>query len=454
MSETKFFVVADPHYFAPELGCSGKEYDEFMHYEQKCFAETSSICRSVTDYLKNSKEAETVLFVGDLTFNGEKESHKQFTALLKELKDSGKKIFVVTADHDWKDGGDIFAFPENGHRYSPESIKREDLPEIYKEFGFGDAIERDDKHLSYTADISESVRLLALNSDFKEKGNFHFEEEQLEWIKTQAEKAKEEGKTLFAMNHYPILGGQPLMSLIKPMTVNEPFKVASTLADCGVNMIFTGHMHNQSINEFISEKGNKLYDICTGAAIADPAYIRLVTIKNESEAEIKSIPTPDFDFDTKGKDCKTYLSDMFDRMIINVFTDMRDDTERAMNKFHIKNDPKIKFALKMAGKFVCGVKLKTLSKLLFIKCPKSIKDVTLLRYATDFVRHMFEGNQPYVEGTDEGDLFLRFLKRINPILKKINLKTPSGEKADLFEVLKHTAGNYGIDDYNAVLKLK
>lgn len=453
MKETKFYLITDTHYFAPELGCSGPEYDDFMHYEQKCFAETASINRSVIDYLKNAKEADNVLIAGDLSFNGEIESHRQFIALLNELKESGKNVYVVTADHDFKDDGDTFAFGEKG-RYSPEGTKRESLPDLYKDFDFGQAIAEDREHLSYVAQIGEGVRLLALNSDFKKKGNHHFKDEQFEWIKEQAEKAREDGQMLFAMNHYPILGGQPLMSLIEPMSVRDSYKTASFFADNGIHFVFTGHMHNQSINFIETEKGNKLYDVCTGAIIADPAYIRLVTIKDEKTVDIKSIPTPDFDFDTKGKDCKQYLSDLFDNMIVNVLTDMRDDTTRMMNKFHIKDDPKIRFALRMAGKVVCGIKLGTLAKLLFIRCHKSIKNVTLLRYATDIVRHMFEGNQPYVEGTPEGDLFIAFLRRINPILKKIDLKNPDGTKADLFDVMKNTVGNYGIDDYNATLTLK
>ena len=71
MKETKFYLITDTHYFAPKLGCSGPEYDDFMHYEQKCFAETASINRSVIDYLKEAKEADNVLIAGDLSFNGE-----------------------------------------------------------------------------------------------------------------------------------------------------------------------------------------------------------------------------------------------------------------------------------------------------------------------------------------------------------------------------------------------
>ena len=75
MKETKFYLMADPHFFASELGCSGEEYEDFMHYEQKCFAETESINKSVIEYLKNADEADTVLIAGDLVFHGEKKSH-------------------------------------------------------------------------------------------------------------------------------------------------------------------------------------------------------------------------------------------------------------------------------------------------------------------------------------------------------------------------------------------
>ena len=49
-------------------------------------------------------------------------------------------------------------------------------------------------------------------------------------------------------------------------------------------------------------------------------------------------------------------------------------------------------------------------------------------------------------------MFIGFLKRINPILKKITVKDPYGEKVDLFDLLKNTAGNYGYNDYNETIK--
>ncbi|MEZ3420498.1 MAG: hypothetical protein K1V95_00950, partial [Eubacterium sp.] len=70
------------------------------------------------------------------------------------------------------------------------------------------------------------------------------------------------------------------------------------------------------------------------------------------------------------------------------------------------------------------------------------------------VRKLFSGNQKFTEGTPKGDVLLRFLKRFNFILKRLNIKNTDGIRVDLFDILKNSAGNYGIDDYNAELILE
>lgn len=448
MKNFKFLVLTDPHFFDTDLGCSGEAYDDFMHYEQKCFAETESINNAVFKYLGETDLADTVLIVGDLTQNGERKSHEKFIKLLYDIKSKGKKVYLITADHDWK--SDPFAFGENG-RYMPEPTPKEELIKLYNDFGFGDAIAIDKEHLSYVSQLSENVRLLALNCDVKTNGQFSVTEKQAEWIKEQTKKAREDNQTMFAICHYPVLPIQPLFSIIKSALMYDYKSVATLLADEGVHLVFTGHMHNQSINEFVTEKGNKFFDVTTGSIIADPSYIRLVEI-GEREAKLESIPTPDFDYDTKGMTCKEYLTSVFDAMIRNIMLDLRDDTTRAMRKFGIKQSKGLIFGLRIAGKILCSVKLGTLAKLLFIKCDKSIKKVKLIDYATVLVRNIFRGNQTYNKGTPEGDAFINCLNRVSPILKKISIKDPYGEKQDLKELLINTAGNYGYDDYNETIK--
>lgn len=454
MKDLKFYLITDPHYFKNSLGAKGKAYDDFMRFEQKCFAETESINRSVFDWLKKADEADIVLIAGDLSFNGEKESHLEFIKLLNELKAAGKKVFVITADHDFKNEDDsCFAFKGDA-RLAPESTRREELYDLYYDFGFKDAIAVDRQHLSYVAQLCDGVRLLALNNDGADDGQRRFDDAHIKWIKEQTKKAREDNQIMFAMNHYPLLPGQPIFSVVPSAVQRESDAVTTMLADEGVHLVFTGHMHNQSINEKITEKGNKFYDVCTGSIIADPAVIRHVTITGDNKAVIKSMETPDFEWNTQGKTCRQYLSDLFDSMILNMLSDMQYNPERILSRFGAADKKGIYPVVKLVGKIINNITLGGVGRLLWIKCDKSIRKMLLKDYAAELVRGVFEGNQSFKEGTPKGDVFIRFLNRMNFVFKKINIKAVDGKRADLFEILKNSAGNYDIDDYNAVLNLK
>lgn len=478
MSKRSFYLITDTHYFKNSLGATGRGYDKLMRYEQKCFAETQAINESVFEYLGNSEETDTVLIAGDLSFNGEKESHLEFIKLLRELQNKGKRVFVITAGHDFNyrpfayDGdkkisltqkADLFdnsydcgtSFIDDGCiKKRPEGTKRDELFDLYYDFGFKQAIAVDRKHLSYVVQLFDGVRLLALNNDGDCDEFITYDDEQLNWIKEQAEKAKEDGQMMFAMNHYPLLPGQPLFVIIPTAVQQNSDKITDMLADLGVHLVFTGHMHNQSINEKITAAGNKFYDVCTGSVIACPAYMRFVTIKDESTVDIKSIPTPNFEWDTQGKSCKEYLSDLFDSMILNILEDMKTNPKVVLRRFKAEDAKALYPVVELVGKIFSILTVGKACRLLRVKCSPEIKDMLVKNYVSELVRGVFEGNQTFKEGTPKGDVFIGVLDRINPILKKVQLKDINGQPVDLYDTLKNTAGNYGIDDYNAVLKLK
>lgn len=447
MKELKFFVITDTHYFKNSLGAYGEEYEKFMDGEQKCFAETESINNAVFRYLEESKEADIVLIAGDLSFNGEKESNVAFSHLLREFREkSGKKVFVVTAGHDYNKTP--FAFNDTG-RITPEGTDFSELYDLYRDFGFDDAIEFNKEHLSYVAELSEDVRLLVICNDTPEKKSVEYSDDFLAWIEAQAKKAQEDGKMMIAMEHYPVLPGQPILALIGDARQKGSKRLIETLADNGVHLMFTGHMHNQSINVVQTEKGNKFYDVCTGSAIGCPAFMRLVTVKDRETVEIKSIPVPEFEWDKKGMTGEEYLKVQFERMIRNYIYCMEHDTERFLGKLRIKQSPLVIKLMRFLGKKLSAMTIGGFTRLLFVKADKRIKDNSFVDIAIDIVRYLFEGNQPFVEGTPEGDTLLKVFRRIRLFVKKI--KGAQGEELDLYETLKHTVGNYGIDDYDAVL---
>ena len=451
MKDLNFFVITDTHYFEHSLGCWGNEYEQFMDFEQKCYAETAAINEAVFDYLANDDRADIVLIAGDLSFNGEKESHKSFGKLLQKLKASGKDIYVVTAGHDFNEHP--FAFDENG-RKEPEGTKFEELYDFYRDYGYDRAIAFNKEHLSYVAQIADGVRLLVLCNDTADGKGKAYDDDFLAWVEEQAKKAKADGQMMFAMEHYPLLPGQPLFWLVGDAMQKNGKALATVLADNDVHLIFTGHMHNQSVNVHTTENGNKIYDVCTGSVIGCPAYMRLVTIKNESSVEIESIPIPEFDWDKNGKTGKQYLQDQFERMIRTLITGMTNDPDRIMRKLRLGDSNIVKKGVTVLGKVVNNWSVGKFAKLLCIKVDPSIKEEPFAELAIELVRSVFEGDQPFVEGTPKGDAFLGLFKRLRPILKRINIKTNWGEPADLYEILKHTAGNYGISDNNCTLHLK
>ena len=450
MQPLKFYLITDTHYFKNSIGAYGDAYDEFMTVEQKCFAETQAIDEAAFAYLEQAKEADIVLIAGDLSFNGEKESHEAFSALLHDfVQKSGKRVYVVTAGHDFNDHP--FAYNENG-RFEPAGTKFSELYDYYKDFGYSDAIAFNKEHLSYVAQLSDDVRLLVICNDIDGEKHIAYDDAFLGWIEAQAKQAQSDGQMMIAMEHYPVLPGQPILGMIDDAWQADSQKLVDTLADNGVHLIFTGHMHNQSINETTSTNGSKFYDVCTGSAIGWPAFMRLVTVQDETTVDIESIPIPDFEWDKKGLTSQEYLIRQFEQMIRTYLDFMEHDPERLMGKLHIKPS---QFLVKVFG--VVGKKLNKMTvgqaaRLLLIKADPQIKQQSFVEFAVDIVRSIFEGNQPFVEGTPGGDILLTLFKRLRPFIK--TLKDAQGNTLDFYETMKNTVGNYGIDDYNATLILK
>ncbi len=453
MNPFKFFVITDTHYFAKSLPASGKPYEDFMDFEQKCFRETPYINDAVFDYLSKQTETDTVLIAGDLSFNGEKASHEEFSEVLKKLKDTGKKIYVVTAGHDIEKNP--FGYDDSG-RVNVEGVKFSDLYDYYRGFGYDDAISFYKKNLCYVAQLADGIRLLVLCNDGDDGKNLAYSEEILAWVQEQSDDAKKNGQMMIAMEHYPVLAGQPILSLIPDARQKNAKQLYTLLADNGVHLIFTGHMHNQSINEVTTENGNKFFDVCTGSVIGCPAYMRLCTIQDENTVEIKSIAVPEFEFDKDDKSGEKYLRDQFERMIKTIIYGMKDDPARILHKFGA-GDKKILYKpVSAVGKALSSWTVGRVAALLCVRADKSIKDRKFAELAVDIARYAFEGDQPFREGTPEGDTVLRVFKRLKPVFWILNkkLKGSQGEQIDMYEMLKHSVGNYGISDYDAVLNLK
>ena len=441
MKPVKFYLLTDTHYFENDLGVEGKAFEDYMKKAQYFMKESSAIIKSTFEKIAKDTETDIVIIPGDLTKNGELESHKSFVKELYKLKESGKKIFVITAGHDY---GSAFAF-KNDQWIEAEGTPFELLTDMYKDFGIGDALAVDEPTHSYVAQITDCVRMLAICCDSLNQPKGAMDDRLMSWAKEQIDKSKADGCSMFAICHYPIIPSVPVFDLVGDAKIKEWRKVASFLADNGVELALTGHMHIQSINEFYSEKGNRFIDVCTSCLVGSPAKYRKIEIDENSTLKIESISVEDFGWDMNGLLTQEYFDRQFRGAIV-------ERVLRALNGGkgivkHLKN---------LGKKFITTATVGTLGRLLFIKVDKSIKSMKLTDLIGKVGLAIFTGDMPYVEGTPIHSAFVKVLNRFSFILKKIEPKLQKGDnKIDLKEMLLNTIGNNkGYSDNNAEFTLK
>ncbi|MBQ4337794.1 MAG: metallophosphoesterase [Clostridia bacterium] len=442
MKPVSFYLVTDTHYFENELGAEGKAFEKKMATEQYFVRESSAIVKSTFARIGEDKETDIVIIPGDLTKNGEIESHKSLIKELYKLKESGKRIFVITAGHDY---GEISYAYKNDERIEVEGTDFNALCDMYRDFGYGDAIAIDEPTHSYVAEITKGVRMLAICCDSLNQPKGAMDERHMTWAKEQIDKAKKDNCSMFAICHYPIIPSVPVFDLVGDAKIKEWQKVASFLADNGVELILTGHMHIQSINEFYSEKGNRLIDICTACLAGSPAKYRKITIDNNSVMKIQTIDVEDFGWDMNGLTAQEYCHKKFHDAII-----ARVDGALSGGKGIVKHLKS--FARKRFYKTTVGA----VERLLLIKRDEALKNKKLPELVGEIGVGIFLGDGAHTEGTPVYNFISGILRRFSFILKKVEPKLEKdGIKVDLRSMLLNTIGNNkGFSDNNAEFTLK
>ena len=216
----------------------------------------------ITAFLEKAAEsdADYILLPGDLVDAGTEEEHLLMAAKLTAFEnETGKAVFVVPGNHDFFKSDLTF------------------FKATYSAFGFGEAIAENENNASYVAELSDDFRLLAIDSTIPGESKPEIDADELNWIKTQLEKAKADGKKVIAMMHHNLVEHFILADMIHSSAVVPSAELAGVLADGGVKYIFTGHTHDQDIASYTSASGNVIYDVVTNTLNAYPCVYREVT---------------------------------------------------------------------------------------------------------------------------------------------------------------------------------
>lgn len=288
-NDLSFAVASDLHYSSPEEELEKTNDDPiFWHATRRCEMEneTGLIIDEFLNQCAESDDVEYVLISGDLANRGRSrpEDHLVIAQKLRDFeKKSGKEVYVINGNHD----------ASNDQATTLARFK-----EIYAEFGYDHALTTRADDCSYTADLGEKYRLIALDSNHETKSTEDgMTADRLKWVKEQAELAKEDGRYPIVMMHHNLLDHLPIQRVLsRNFIVKFHFTTAELFADWGIKTVFTGHEHCSDATVYTSAFGNKLYDFATTSLAMYPLEYRVVKYNdNEIKYETRSVDKIDYD---------------------------------------------------------------------------------------------------------------------------------------------------------------
>ncbi|MDR1211101.1 MAG: metallophosphoesterase, partial [Spirochaetaceae bacterium] len=274
------YITNDVHFLAPSLHDTGQRYRSLASGSDGKNIEALPALLGALGMTIEAEKPDILLINGDLTFNGEKQSHETLARYLEELEKTGIKVFVLPGNHDI---ANPFArgFFDNELRVVP-SISPGEFAAIYRDFGFAGALSRDRGSLSYVAEPFPGLRLLMLDSckyvnnralGFPELGGV-FSEATRKWIRGEAGKARRDGALLVVSLHHNIMDHHPLIN--EGFTIDDAESFQDLLAEEGIQFVLSGHIHAQEISVRQREAG-AVYDIATSALAVYPHQIGVLT---------------------------------------------------------------------------------------------------------------------------------------------------------------------------------
>ena len=459
----KVNIISDIHYYAREMGYSGKAFDKTNATASNEMVYSKEILEALMDQLAKD-DAEIVLVSGDVTNKAEIPSHEGVIKVLRSLKERGKRVYVITATHDFTDSNMTYCY-EGDERKTVPAVTREELKKLYHEFGPDEAISIHEDSMSYVVQLCDGYRLFALNDDRNHKGASGFSDDCFKWISEQIEDAKKNGQFIIPMTHHPMLSPSPFYKIIGGGNImGEADKRIDEFTELGLNYMFTGHTHMQDISYKYTDNGKIFYDITTPGAVGYPAAFRKVTFR-PAEGKIE-VDSAGVDCEINGKPVKDHCEDKFFGMIRRVIAKAGSDIPefaRMANSFSVKPGLiyKIGWIIKPFAKILGNLTIGNIAPLckkesgLKKKDWQDIKDEKVVDFIVSLVANLFGGDSPYSPDTAHYKITMGVLAIIDSILAVFGIKIGKILKGaeSVQSTVEPLLYNSGICDEKAVLNL-
>lgn len=251
-------LASDLHYLSPRTHDGGEAFRTMVWEEDD--GKPDQYSEEMVDALLDAaveKQPSALILTGDITHNGELQSHMELAEKLLQVEQAGVPVLVIPGNHDINNRHASTYFGEE--REAAENLAGGgEFYEIYRQFGYDEASSRDQASLSYVYRLDESHWIMMLDSCQYEEKNLvsgKIREETLEWMEEQLEEAGRQGASVLPVAHHNLL--QESRMYKTECTLENGEEVTGLLERFRIPLYISGHLHAQRIKKHKAEPGTE-----------------------------------------------------------------------------------------------------------------------------------------------------------------------------------------------------
>lgn len=265
--EKKAIIGTDIHYLSKDLTDGGSGFQYMVeHGDGKVVTYIEPIVDAFLEEVIRQKP-DILILSGDLTLDGEKKSHEELAEKLYTVKDAGIPVLVIPGNHDINNRH--AAQYKGEERFPAEFTTPEEFREIYRDFGYEEAISEDLTTLSYVYEVDEYNRIFMLDTcQYSPKAlvGGAILTDTYEWIQWELEDAWDNGMNVIPVAHHNLLDESEIY--VDDCTIEHGEQLVHILEDWDVPFFLSGHLHVQHTKRSDDDQG--IWEMVT-SSLATPA---------------------------------------------------------------------------------------------------------------------------------------------------------------------------------------
>jgi len=278
-----FATLSDIHYYANSLKGNRTEDYQALVAGSTTTLDLTADCLdtalvTMADQLKDAENPYLIL-PGDLTYQGEYESHVELVAKLEKWeKETGIDVIAINGNHDINNAK-AYSFV-NDKKEAARKTTPEDFRELYKNLGYDMAYHtytppegKRQGGMSYSVRLDGGYRLILLDTnlytaDCTKTGTDEHDTAQaisddlLEWALAECADAKACGEEIIGVSHSSMVDhiGSYQSKLLTGFIIEDAEERATKLAEAGMHFNFCGHQHLADVAKFVADSGEVMYE--------------------------------------------------------------------------------------------------------------------------------------------------------------------------------------------------